>query len=498
MAYGKTFSLRRFTKLHKWLGWTGGLALLIFAISGITHPLMTWTGPKAASFFPPQVKVSAESASQIPNILQQNKISMAIMAKIIPSKEGPLLQVTQSNDAPRRYFDLKTGNEKLNYDQEQAVWLARYYSGLKITPIKSIHFQTEFSNSYPWVNRLLPVYKIEFDTPDQRTTFIYTELSALAGITNNWKTSVQTVFRILHSWSWLDDFEYARVFLMMLLMLSLLGMALTGLTLIFMIKKRTIFDGRRKWHRLLSFAIWLPLLLFTASGVYHLLHYSFGDNHRGLKLGNSFDVNRERFSTNLNWLVQFKDRPLNSLSLVEVLDETNSPRLLYRISVPKGKPGQTISRVQRFKGMGVEKEAFYFDALTGKKAKLSDKDVAINIAKTQLGFTKDQLLSTKLVTHFGPHYDFRNKRLPVWRLDYNTPKGDKLFIDPTTGVLVDRLVDLERYEGYSFSLLHKWNFLVPLMGRENRDIVITIILIAALIFTCLGYLMLLKRRRTPL
>ncbi|MEP3476807.1 MAG: hypothetical protein ABJN57_11350 [Hyphomicrobiales bacterium] len=502
MAKRKASLVRSSTKLHKWLGWTGGLALLFFAISGITHPLMTWTGPKAASFFPPQVKVSSEHAAQIPKILKKNNIDRANMAKIIPSKDGALLQVTQSNEAPRRYFDLATGVEKLNYDQKQAIWLARYYSGLKSTPIKSITFQTEFSSAYPWVNRLLPVYRVEFEIPDSKTTFIYTELGALAGITNNWKTSVQSVFRTFHSWAWLDDFEYARVFLMMMFLLSLLGMAITGIALIFMIKKRSILDGRRKWHRALSFAIWLPLFLFTASGIYHLLHSSFGDNHRGLKLGQPIDLSASRFGENLSWLEEFKGKAFNSLSLVEgITNGAKTPRLLYRISIPKGKPGQAVSRSKRFKGMATEKQSFYFDALTGEKAKLNDKelndkDMALYIAKTQLGFSAEQLQQTKLVTHFGPHYDFRNKRLPVWRLDFDTPKGDKLFIDPATGMLVDRLVNLDRYEGYSFSLLHKWNFLAALIGREKRDIVISVILIAAIGFTFLGYLMLFKRRRS--
>ncbi len=496
MAKVKTTILRSSTKLHKWLGWTGGIALLFFAISGITHPLMTWTGPKAASFFPPQVKVFSEHAAQIPKILQQNKIDSAIMVKIIPSKAGPLLQVTQSNDEPRRYFSLSTGLEKLEHDKEQAIWLARYYSGLKSVPIKSVSFQTEFSSAYPWVNRLLPVYRITFDTPDNKTTFIYTELGALAGMTNNWKTSVQSVFRALHSWTWLDGFEYARIFLMMMLLLSLLGMTITGIALIFMIKKRSISDGKRKWHRVLSFAVWVPLFLFTASGIYHLLQNSFGSNHRGLQLGKPVQLNASRFGDDFSWLENFKGQAFNSLSVVEGKSQNDtSSRLLYRISIPKGKTGVAVSRSNRFKGMATEKQAFYYDALTGKKAQLRDKDMALYVAETHLGFSKDQLLETKLVTHFGPHYDFRNKRLPVWRLDFKTPKGDKLFIDPATGMLVDRLVNLERYEGYSFSMLHKWNFLVPLMGREKRDIVISFILILAIGFTCLGYLMLMTRRR---
>ena len=66
MAKLKNAVLKDSVKWHKWLGWTGGLALLLFAISGMTHPLMTWTGPKAASFFPPQAVMQAELASRIP------------------------------------------------------------------------------------------------------------------------------------------------------------------------------------------------------------------------------------------------------------------------------------------------------------------------------------------------------------------------------------------------------------------------------------------------
>lgn len=495
MAKTRLVIMRKSQKWHSWLGWTGGIALLIFAISGISHPVMTWTGPKAASFFPPQVKISIEMVKKIPSILARHKIEQSIMAKIIPSKSGPLLQITQAEAQPRRYFDLKSETELKNYDQTHAIWLARYYTGLKTAPIKSIHFQTKFDNAYPWVNRLLPVYRVNFDTKDNRKAFIYTELGALAGHTNNWKTSIQTIFKALHTWTWLNDFEYARIFLMVLLLLSLLGMAITGTLLVFLIKKRSIPDGKRKWHRMLSFAVWIPLLFFSASGIYHLLQYSFGENHRGLKLGSPIDLQTNRFGQNYDWLSQFKNTALNSLSIVESPTTKGAPaRLLYRISIPKGKAGQSISKKTRFKGMAKEKQAFYFDALTGKKSAFNDKAMALSIAETNFGFPKDTLLKAQLITHFGPHYDFRNKRLPVWQLDYKTEQGDKLFIDAATGMLVDRLVNIERYEGYSFSFLHKWNFLSPFIGRMNRDIIIVLLLLLSIVLTIIGYIMLLKKK----
>lgn len=119
--------------------------------------------------------------------------------------------------------------------------------------------------------------------------------------------------------------------------------------------------------------------------------------------------------------------------------------------------------------------------------------MALHYAGQQLGLDKALITDTQIITRFGAHYDFRNKRLPVWRIDYDTPKGDKVFIDPATGMLVDRLVNTARYEGYSFSALHKWSFLTPFTGRKTRDVMIVIILSLAVISTILGYIMLIRK-----
>ena len=103
---------------------------------------MSWTGPKAKSFFPPQAIMKVEYAAAIPEILQKYQINQAIMIKVVPSENGAVLQVTDDNTKPRRYFDLDTHDELKDYDKIQAVWLARYYSGLKDTEV----FRYKISN----------------------------------------------------------------------------------------------------------------------------------------------------------------------------------------------------------------------------------------------------------------------------------------------------------------------------------------------------------------
>ena len=76
----------------------------------------------------------------------------------------------------------------------------------------------------------------------------------------------------------------------------------------------------------------------------------------------------------------------------------------------------------------------------------------------------------EVVTRFGPDYDFRNKRLPVWRIDYGAPVNATLFVDTATGVLADRTENWQKPERYIFSFIHKWNFLFPI-GRVGLNVV---------------------------
>jgi hypothetical protein len=164
-------------------------------------------------------------------------------------------------------------------------------------------------------------------------------------------------------------------------------------------------------------------------------------------------------------------------------------RLLYRLGLPANRQSQPVTRTARFDGIPIEKPSLYVSALTGKFVNITDREMAILYAKQHMGPDHPPISNTEIVTHFGPEYDFRNKRLPVFRIDYETPTNDTLFIDPATGMQVDRLENRSRYERYSFAVLHKWQFLVPLIGRQGRDILMVTILSLAIVATILGFIM---------
>lgn len=515
-SFVRKASLRKISfKWHKLLAWVGAFALLGFVLSAITHPLLVWTGPQSTAFRPPQAIIDTQHVKQIETVLTQHQINRAVVVKLVPSKDKVLLQVTEDAKQPRRYFDLQSGAELPDYDQQHAIWLARYYAlgGDTSVAVRSVTFQTEFDHAYPWVNRLLPVYKVSFENEQNLNAYVYTEINALGSLGNDYKTRLQGLFRTLHTWSWLDGFEYARVIIMAGLLLSLFAMAVTGLTLVLTLKRRKNMASTNRWHRSIANIVCVPILAFCISGFWHLLH--------NMQTGNDAQYNSQRtglqlsapinLTANVVGLNKIKDLPAASLNQLSLI--SHQGELFYRLSLPV-KPQKRVgenkisptdnansehahhdmpTRKARFDGLKSERGGQYYSVENGERAELTDKDVALALALKHTSLDASALNSARLVTRFGPNYDFRNKRLPVWQFDFNSDSGDTVFVDPATGAIVDSITNNDRYEGYSFSFLHKWNFLTPFIGRQWRDAIIVLILLLIITMTGLGITMRYKR-----
>jgi len=500
-------------KWHSRLAWVGGVALLLFALSGILHPLMSWTGPQAVEFKPPTTQFTAAEINAIPGILKDNNINQVVSAKLVPARRGVLLQVTESQHKPRRYFNPANGAELKNHDPVYAQWLAEYYLGYtnatnqSTSKVITNRFQDEFDNAYPQVNRLLPVYRITFDTPDQRTAYIYTEIGALAGITNNYKTRLQSLFRWLHTWSWLEalDINSMRIMVVGCLVLSVFGMAVTGTCMIFFFKRKTRVHASQKYHRLIALGVWVPLFMFSISGLYHLINGAVTTSQKALV---SLPAYQPPLS-DLSQAIQFDQQLNKSAFLSASLIQGPNDQLLYRLNQvgqkttskqhKQDKPAghqhdARAQRTNRFKGQPVEGEVIYINALSGAQITLDEQQLAeyFVLQHTQLPAEKIQDISK--VTQFGPGYDFRNKRLPVWQVDFATSRKDRYFIENMSGFQVDHSVLSGQLEGLSFSLLHKFNFLTPFIGRFIRDIFMVVILMSAIIMSIFGFWCLARRR----
>ncbi|GLQ30356.1 hypothetical protein [Litoribrevibacter albus] len=555
-------SLRRsHLKWHNTLLWWGAACVLIWTLSGLTHPMMSWFGPKQANYRPPALTLDVVSDSNLyqgitptalktmTTVLDDAHLAGVSIAKVVPSADGPMLQLTYDQQKPRQYVPLMALMAPPNatafgllpaalttdavvrdailegYDESQARWLASYYTGRPQDEIEQVTFQTEFDGDYPWVNRLLPVYRIRFDGKsdadgvgdDPLTAYIHTESLQLAGLANQNRLALQTIFRAFHTFDFLDEQDNVRVTVLFLAMLLLIGVSVSGLGLVILIKTRKIKQTGRRWHRRIAYVIWLPLFAWSISGGYHLIQAAYVDAPAGIKLNPVFDFGRFAEAASLVEVGNSDvSKTLNELSGKSILSASLmnlEGQLVYRLSVanrPDNEPADPQAHsneaegphshhqqlVKKYQGNPSEKTSVYVDAFSLSEVAVSDKERAVSLAVQFAGLPEDSVTSVEKVSHFGPDYDFRNKRLPVWKVSFDDEDQMQLFVDPATNVLVDQTRSVDRAERWSFSVLHKWNHLIPFTGRFKRDVIIVITLAFLTLITVFGIRMALVRRES--
>lgn len=466
-------------KIHRYLVYIAGFALLAYSISGITHPIMAWFGASQVQYMPPSMTLDKPIDSTIADIIDSYTIQNARIVKIVPTEtQKPLLQITEDFSKPRRYFDLETQKEYDDYDKKQAIFLAEYYTGINRLKIKEIIFQTEFDSDYPAINQLLPVYKVIYNTHDNVTAYIDTEISQLASLNNNFKTNIQMIFTNIHTLAFLNDYPLVRVSIIGILLLSLLTTLITGVILLYKMNSRKILDKKRSIHRIMAHIIWIPLMCMIISGLYHLIHSEFASKPHKARISPVFQIT-EKLSP-----IPQTDTKINDVTLVHYKDSVYYRLSYASASVTKGEhDGHNAMQNKKFDGLSREKTAIYVNAYKGHDTAITDKGFIEYYAKN---YSDAKIDSISLVKFFGFGYDFRNKRLPVYKVIFNNKAGDIMFIDPATGMLVATSDRYNALENISFSLLHKWNFALAFTSREVRDCFVVGFLLLLIILTFLG------------
>lgn len=468
-------------KLHRALALFGFAAMLLWGASGLLHPGLTTFGVQQAVFAPPQRALNLNQALPFQQLLKQTGIEQAQSVRLAVGESANLLQVTESQFAPRRYFDLNTGLELPNHDPVYAAFLARHYLNVPYAEIAKVERIDTFSNDYPSVNRLLPVYRVQFDRPDGLNAYVYTETASLAAVSDNTKHRVQTAFQWLHTWSWMPKAaETPRVLLIAMLVGVLFMMACSGLAMLVLIRRKVRAAGAKGWHRIAGYVLVVPVLMFSFSGVYHVVQHGWPEEQSKLAMRPAIQLQNLDFAIHSSWAEITRDLQVTGLSLVA----NQNGELLYRLALPNPKNGlpdnaQAI-RTARFDGVQPTGPAVYLNAKTGILWQDGDREMAHQLAQLHTGLPREAVQQVSLVTRFGGDYDFRNKRLPVWKFEYGAPLNASVFVDTATGVLADITLNSAKPEIWSFSMLHKWSFLGGL-GRNVQNIVMCVVVVLAMV-----------------
>lgn len=476
-----SFKARMF-KLHRALAWLGFTAMLVWGVSGLLHPWLSTFGVQQAVFAPPQRALNLSQSPPFEQIMRRAGIESALAVKVVVGESANLLQITTAQGMPQRYFNLETGTELPGYDRTHAVFLARHYLGLPDTKVRHVEWINQFSADYPAVNRLLPVYRVHFDREDQMNAYVYTETGVLAGLSDLKKSRVQTAFQWFHTWSWMPNaLETPRVLLMGILVGGLLLMALSGLSMLVLIRRKTRAPGAKGWHRIAGYALVVPIAAFSFSGFYHLVQHAWPEAQSRFTMPSPMRLEGLTFPVNTEWQALTESLVISGLSIV--MNQAGDLHYRLALPVPQGQLPVQASAIRnaRFDGVQPTGPALYINAITGQPWLDGDREMAFQLAEMHTGLPRSSVNKASLIARFGGDYDFRNKRLPVWKFEYDEPLNATVFVDTATGAMVDQTPNWVKPEIWSFSILHKWSFLSPL-GRNTQNALISLVVILGIVF----------------
>lgn len=442
---------------HRQLAWLAGVAILLWTSSGLLHPLMSWTNPQAAVSKPPSEVLPTLASGDLQALLQRNGIPRLTGLRWVLLDGEVTMQVSQPDTALRRYLSWPEGVERVGGDAKRAQWLARYYAGEPSAMIAQTTLVTAFDLAYPPVNRLLPVWRVQFDRPDHLSVYVDTGSDRTSAINDARKECLLAIFLTVHKLHFLQQSEGGRVAIIGTFVMAALSMGVLGLGMLALLRRRQQARGTRALHRVLAHIVWVPLLMFSASGIFHLL--TFTTLRKSDSDGRLPAIEVSALKT------LPASRGLTGLGLLPLASEQawwayrTDDAMAYRMAVP-AKP-VTIN------------EAAFARALAQKH-----------------GLSQQDLVAQNLITGFTDEYGFVNKRLPVWRMQ--SRDGTLLFVDTRGGVLAATMGRTDLAEGWSFSNLHKWQFLHGL-GRPVRDGIM--VFFASLLIMATGAGLTLRLRR---
>jgi len=489
---------RNLYKWHKIIGLVVVVPVILWTLSGLAHPFM-------ANFMKPEIPrmfIGSPLAGQQPELsLQevagQNDIKSLRNFRYMAFNDRLFYQIAHT-DNRLRYYDANTGELLPDGDKAYAEYLARYFADDAASPV-SVTYVEAFNSEYREINRLLPVYKIAFDRDDVMDVYVETGQSRLAAYNTGSRKFLLGFFHIFHNWAFLNLIvsDSVRLTIMIALLTLIFGSALSGLWVYGLMwnrfkkmrKPQTRKGWLRKYHRQVGLAVSLVTFTFAFSGAFHaFMKYEPDDRLRFVK-NSVFELDELTVSTN--------DLPWEGAGAQNASVISMPQGVFYQLF---GKEGQT-TYINTKTGETMEDGDFVYarylaNKFRGHKANI-DAGVSFSCCLPPdtipdgTEIARANIADTELITTFAREYGFINKRLPVVKVSYDTPDHLTYYIETKSSCQSVRITDLDRAEGYSFAMLHKYS-LMNWAGKGIRDTIMSLAALGVLAVTLLGLFVYLK------
>jgi len=472
-------------QLHRRLSIIIAIPVFLWAFSGFMHPIMTNIRPAIATqgILPVAVD-TARIRYPLARALREHHLDSLSNFRFIHIDTNWFYQVQllagaggpNGKAAVPVYFSCTNGNILTAGDWLYAQYLARQFlegpntftrggpkaglgethdccgaaTDIVLNPVKgakvaNVSLISHYDEEYKSINRLLPVYRVSFERTDGIRVYVETTQDRFSFAMDNRRAVFDGIFRLCHTWGWLDALGKGRLAVEVLVALTALFTALLGIYIFFTTKGGGT-RGARRMHRYTAIAAALFTFLWTFSGSYHALS-KFRDDVRD-RYAMDTRVAAEATAFDMTRLQAACMRPVTNISMVDMDGD-----LYWRVSLlPKASLPPVVYVRARDYTMIADGDARY----------------AAWMAAHFSGYPEGEIKKVEPITSFGDEYNFADKRLPVWKVSYDRDHHVRYYVETGSGRLASRVDDMAAAEGYSFSVFHKHHFM-DCGGKTVRD-----------------------------
>jgi len=491
-------------KWHRIASLIIALPLFLWALSGFLHPIMTNLRPAMKTQSVPTVALNSNRIQKpLQAVLSQNNIDSIYSVRLVQIDTNWFYQVKTNKTGSLQYISAKNGQILVRGDWLYAQYLARIFlegplqhdpnesqaskqhkvGGMSSmmdccgeatstvlnykrgAPISGASLVNSFDEEYKRAYCLLPVYKVAFKRSDGIRLYVETAQDRFAVAVDDTRAAFTTFFNLMHTWAWLDFLGKGRIWIEIFFTGLAFLTALMGIYIFFTTKSKTVKGNTlvkaRRNHRYTSIIAALFTLMFTFSGCYHAFNGLNEEHNEIPTIQHAFASSSINFD--INRLEKAVQQPVVNIGLVQI-----QGKAYWQVYLQNDNHNNHPKDLM--KAMSADNiKVVYLATDDYKILPKGDEIYARYLAGKFSGHQNKSITSTELITKFTDEYNFTDKRLPVWKINYASGDEERLYVETSTGVLAKRTNDLELYEGYSFALFHKHHYM-DFAGKTTRDI----------------------------
>lgn len=481
--------LNKLLSLHRSFGTVLGILVLLWALTGVLHPIMSATQPQPVKRMPPSQQLDLHTAIPANQVLQlQNIQQFSALQTIQLTPEQVAYRILKPKQNIAEYYDSRTGQIIKNAEQFNVIRLANWYTGLSKQQVVSAQIITSFSDDYPSVNRLLPVWRVNYY--NGLRAYVDPSQSRLATLSNDQKMWMAKIFRLGHTWTWGDQPWKGQSLIMQLALIGILCLVFMGFGLFFKIHNRKNHRLRQKpirfLHRYLAVSLSTFILLWVISGFYHIWN-------KKPKIPVFNPIFHAQDLSPDAWK-RATQHPVQGLSIVPIAfstDRSHAAWLILSADKPQMQGSMTSANEHdhHHHSKDTAPAIQMIDAYSSEDLDVLEQSKIL--ATNYFNLSIHQLKQATWITSFGGEYGFINKRLPVVKVETSLSNQLRVYIEPSSGVIAAQVTQQDALEGFSFAYLHKWTWLP--IDKTLRDILLATIAGFIALLVILGFFIRAKR-----